>query len=535
MPISDHTNFALSTLASPPSGTAGTSLSVQTGHGTLFPAVPFNATIWPPGVAPTASNAEIVRVTAKVSDTFTVTRAQEDSTARTHGASYQIAATITARTLTDVEYGAHGIINVKDPVYGAVGDGATDDTAAIQAAITAAYATNSSLDDPWGRGARVYLPSGIFGVSADIDIPPQVIVEGAGVRTTVIRWISGTVTNAVVTSNLSDQHGFVHGAGCTNLTIDANGQAVGFKVRGWNEGCIMDNLMVREYTDATDGGVQLLSASAGSTTHTTQNLYVNRLWMFGKTGCRNLLLDGCNRVTFDNLTISLVGGEAGPMLTGVELRQVVRQSVFVNPNVEDCTRAYDLGTSGAISANLFVNPLMDVPVGAAPADTTIGSVTATMGFVVRAAAGTTSATWGSIIGIRDGYGYEYTLFDASLNIYRDSGVANTTGAYFGIDDGQTTTPRVDRHVTFTDADTTPTVAAGNFFTANNTGATSITTFDDGIEFQAIEVRFANSNTTLVDGATLQLAGGANFVGSSNDIIGLRLVSGVWLERYRSVN
>lgn len=72
-----HKNFAYSTLLTAPSGTSGTSLSVQSGHGTRFPAVPFNATIWPSGTMPTSANAEIVRVTTKATDTFTVTRAHE--------------------------------------------------------------------------------------------------------------------------------------------------------------------------------------------------------------------------------------------------------------------------------------------------------------------------------------------------------------------------------------------------------------------------------------------------------------------------
>ncbi len=99
-----HKNFAYSTIATAPSPAAsGTSLVVAAGQGALFPVTPFNATIWPTGVQPTSSNAEIVRVTNISTDTFTITRTQEGTNARTVVVGDQIAATITAQTLTDVE------------------------------------------------------------------------------------------------------------------------------------------------------------------------------------------------------------------------------------------------------------------------------------------------------------------------------------------------------------------------------------------------------------------------------------------------
>jgi len=104
-----HANFAYSTVATAPSpAPSGTSLVVASGDGAKFPTVPFNATVWPAGVQPLTSNAEIVRVTAKSTDTLTILRSQEGSSARSIGVGDQIAATITAKTLTDVE-SAHGL------------------------------------------------------------------------------------------------------------------------------------------------------------------------------------------------------------------------------------------------------------------------------------------------------------------------------------------------------------------------------------------------------------------------------------------
>lgn len=99
-----HKNLAYSTVATAPSpASSGTSLVVATGEGARFPAVPFNATIWPAGTIPTPANAEIVRVTTVSTDTLTITRAQESTSARSVIIGDQIAATITAKIITDVE------------------------------------------------------------------------------------------------------------------------------------------------------------------------------------------------------------------------------------------------------------------------------------------------------------------------------------------------------------------------------------------------------------------------------------------------
>jgi microcystin-dependent protein len=99
-----HKNFAYTTVATAPSpAISGTSLVVQAATGTVFPTAPFNATVWPAGAQPLNSNAEIVRVTAVSTDTLTIVRSQESSSARTIIAGDQIAAGITVKALTDLE------------------------------------------------------------------------------------------------------------------------------------------------------------------------------------------------------------------------------------------------------------------------------------------------------------------------------------------------------------------------------------------------------------------------------------------------
>lgn len=139
MAFDPHKNFSYSSLATAPSpATSGTSLTVQTGDGTLFPQPStdgaFNLTVWPAGAAPLSTNAEIVRCTARSGDTLTIARAQEGTSARSVLVGDQIALTITAKLLKDIETTSTdpSVILVAAPT----GVAATDN-AAIAAAITA--------------------------------------------------------------------------------------------------------------------------------------------------------------------------------------------------------------------------------------------------------------------------------------------------------------------------------------------------------------------------------------------------------------
>jgi hypothetical protein len=106
MPFDAHKNLAIATVTTA-TGAAGTTLGVGAGEGARFPAVPFNATVWPFDMAPDPTTAEVVRVTARTTDTLTIVRAQEGTTARAIVVGDLVAATITAKSLTDIESGVN--------------------------------------------------------------------------------------------------------------------------------------------------------------------------------------------------------------------------------------------------------------------------------------------------------------------------------------------------------------------------------------------------------------------------------------------
>lgn len=79
--MANKANLANSVLFAPLSD-SDTTLEVYTGDGALFPAAPFYLTLSPKNKWSRKINSEIVLVTAKSTDTFTITRAQKGTTAR---------------------------------------------------------------------------------------------------------------------------------------------------------------------------------------------------------------------------------------------------------------------------------------------------------------------------------------------------------------------------------------------------------------------------------------------------------------------
>ncbi|MFC0708345.1 glycosyl hydrolase family 28-related protein, partial [Azorhizophilus paspali] len=123
--------------------------------------------------------------------------------------------------------------NVKD--FGALGDGVSDDRAAIQAAIDAAYAAG---------GGTVYLPAGEYRVSPTGDpgdgclmLKDGVYLAGDGMDETVIKLVDGSdqkITGMVRSAYGEETSNF----GMRDLTLDGNRDNTSGKVDGWFNGYI---------------------------------------------------------------------------------------------------------------------------------------------------------------------------------------------------------------------------------------------------------------------------------------------------------
>jgi hypothetical protein len=129
--------------------------------------------------------------------------------------------------------GAFDVFNVKDPAYGALGNGSNDDTAEIQAAIAACNSAG---------GGTVYFPPGVYVVSGAVALTypgNQIVLRGAGngdaafqygTATSVIKYNgTGTViANSDPCTSPTLAGTCRYWCGIERLTIDVSGASSGF-------------------------------------------------------------------------------------------------------------------------------------------------------------------------------------------------------------------------------------------------------------------------------------------------------------------
>jgi len=185
MPFDTHRNLSFSTVAVAPSpALSGTSLDIQAGDVALFAGPPFNCTICATGVQPSSTNAEIVRVTGIVGSTLTIVRAQESTTAIAIAVGDQIAMTVTAKAVQDIE----SAISVE----------ALDRASADALLVSALDLVSNSVSVE--AAARI---AGVDTVSAAVDVVENALSNEISVRAAAVNVVSNAVSvlSSVVIGN----------------------------------------------------------------------------------------------------------------------------------------------------------------------------------------------------------------------------------------------------------------------------------------------------------------------------------------------
>lgn len=240
-----------------------TSLLLTAGTGAKYPASgPFYLTLG--ALTPTP---EVVKVGSRASDTLSgLVRGLDGTTAQTWLVGTTVDEAWTASNANNLWSSLLAVntalgqlaINVKDPTYGATGNGVTDDTAAIQAAINAANAAGGGL---------VFFPAGTY-ITRTLTMFGNVHLYGAGWSATTLKLKSATNADLIdfgsanaALINLSAAFGTgtqaaPHDWSIRDLTLDGNkaGQTSGpsYPLRAYAFGYLIQNVIVQ---NGFSGGV----------------------------------------------------------------------------------------------------------------------------------------------------------------------------------------------------------------------------------------------------------------------------------------
>ena len=196
-------NNAKSTITDNPLGSGATTLNVQTGDGVKFPAAPFHAPLY----TTDAALGEIIRVTAKSTDAFTITRAQEGTSAQSWVQNAHLELLVTAKLFDDFQTRTEIIVAT---------DGSGDyncDGTADEVEI------NEALSNLPSTGGIVLLKKGTYTVAGSIDIlKSSVILQGEGKATKIFLVNSGNVDIIRIGNGTT----IVNDCVVENLMVDGN-------------------------------------------------------------------------------------------------------------------------------------------------------------------------------------------------------------------------------------------------------------------------------------------------------------------------
>lgn len=452
------------------------------------------------------------------------------------------------------------VFNVKDPAFGAIGDGAIDDTTAIQAALDAAAVTISVPAPAIGGGAKVVLPRGAYGITSQLSVLTQVQLVGMG-RSTEIRALSSFPTNTPLI-RLGDGTSIAFNCRLENLTVNCDGISGSTAVYTTDiqEQSGLYNVLCRAYGVT---GIEIDPDSGQG----TSNWVIKNCEFLTNTGSgtnRGIFLHGDQsfKCVIEDVTINATGtiGDAGILITtsaglnmimiqnahfenyadGIRVESSVQGVIIINVDSLDCTDLVETASSGRL---IVMNARREG--GTNTINDTDDSITITdslfplyiKGSNTRFVDGITSDSallMGNDILIQ--FGGTTSSFPAIRNVGAQlrarlaDGSANANFESAGL---VATSVLITQTITTLANDATPSVSAGNLFITG--GTTTITDLDDGVVGQTIKI-LSEHAITITDGTNILLNGSTDFVMASGDVLVLTMYNDqVWVEDSRQVN
>lgn len=460
----------------------------------------------------------------------------------------------------DVRARLRDTISVRD--FGATGDGVTDDTAAINAAITAA--AGKTLDFPEGTYKVTSLQSFTGAVGTRFDGRNRKAIIAAA--TDISIWtFDATCTDLIVDGlvfagqSVSTAAKFaldLHGPRCIVHNCYVHDFNQGVKINDEDASdCLITGNLFKDIIGATSGNGYAVyniaqrtiitgnhfdtvgrhdvylsgSSPAGSkdcvvANNTSKSNGIEAIALYNVPGAEPVsgcIITGNTIIDPGDTGIGLDQNATDNVVSGNVIRNAGNIGIFLNGS----TALETYPDRNVICGNLVVDAVT------APIKCINGSGNLFSGNIVAnvSAAAVTGITVTST-GSPATWPHDNVI---AANSYLDIGapaIGVNAGVYYGLEHKSYD----QRWVTFADGDTTPSVAGTINFIVDNSAPTTITDFDDKDDGQEIFLVFSNGNTTIST-ANIFLAGGVNFTPTASDTLTLVRRINVWFEKCRSVN
>ena len=439
-----------------------------------------------------------------IDNTFSTTLAEIETTSSVHKNTDNA---VYSRLINN-DAAEHYFINVKE--HGAVGDGVTDDTAAIQAALDAVATTKLA----------VFVPPGTY--LCNVSMPDATCLFGTGPRTgTILKPFTDAAVVTIDSSSTARQNVEVHGLHILGDVTKASQDAILFTGNGINDWHKFSNLYI---TLSGRDGIHVDGRLIWASFQNTQIKTSERHGVF-----MDISAAGSGQINLCNfINVSCNGGKNhGWRIVGDSVGQIPQQCALINCesgsnsdgtntvhgfyftsvrgfNMINCwaeTNGFD--PTAADSTGLFIDGTFSF------ANSVWGGNYVEHNYGIRVEGGASNANVLTIDGgvrLNDG-----TVASSQSGLKVD---ANSMRVTYGDVWNGYTTPIDDvadgsakKHVqmrsplasalhTIVGSDATPSVALSNLFLTANGSSTTITMFDDGFTGQEITVIVNDTNTTI---------------------------------------
>jgi hypothetical protein len=454
------------------------------------------------------------------------------------------------------------VVSVKD--FGAVGDGVADDTAAIQAAMAAA------------NGKALYFLTGTYKTtSATFSSLSNMLIFGDGfssviqVSTAIDAWLFDNTCSNINIEGLTFVGASVATEAKSALRLRAPSSSVrNCYFRNFNNGvliqdenasdCLITGNIFKDLIGATSGngyGAYTIAQRTIISDNHFNAVGRHDVYLSGSTprGAQYCVVEGNTSISCGYEAIALYatstqGSVKGCIAQGNSIKSAGFQGIGLTANSTDniiannyieAAAQYGIQLEGSSTAGTY--PLRNVICGNNVIDCggqQIRAINSSNNIFVGNTTSAVSVTPISNRGINvDSVGTPSSFPSGNFvgnntynNLAGGAYIGSNAGVYFGIAERQ----KQEEWLTAADGDTTPSVLNAERLVLANSGATTVSNFDDAKDGQEITLFFANGNTT-VNQSNAYLAGGVNFTGTANDTLTLVKRGIYWYEKCRSVN